>query len=97
MSNVIKFPNKDPHFQVYLESIEQDYMKFEERIAALAEVLDLNIQGMYHTIDVDAEEIMMALIQLAATWSVRAEMDADEFMTMMQGIHLEVTTNAEET
>ena len=96
MTNIIKFPSKDMKV-VYTPHDEVDeYIDVEERIASLSEILDLNIQGTYHTIDVDAEEIMMALLQLSAIWSVRAEISPEEFMTLCQGIRLEVT-NAEET
>lgn len=96
MTNIIKFPSKDmkvvytPHDEV------DDYVDAEERVTSLADILDLNIQGMYHTIDVEAEEVMMALLELSAIWSVRADIAPEDFMTLCQGIRLEVT-NAEET
>ena len=94
---MIKFPEKHRHIHVELEAAESEFRTFEERIAALAEIIDLNVQGLYHTIDVDEEEVMMSLLQLAALWSVRADMPPEEFLDLVRGIHLEVNTDAEET
>lgn len=96
MTNVIDFPKRELDIEVSLsefdlEQAEQNFRKFEERIAALAEILDLNVQGMYHTLDADTEEMMMALLHLSALWSVRAGIMPDDYMSLVQSIHLEIT------
>lgn len=96
MTNIIKFPEKGMSVEYTPHDEVDDYMNLEQRVNSLAEILDLNIQGMYHTIDVEADEVMMALLELSAIWSVRAEIDPEDFISLCQGIRLEVT-NAEET
>lgn len=96
MTNVIDFPKREYDIEVDfsnfdLEQAERNFHKFEERIAALAEILDLNVQGMYHTLDADTEEMMMALLHLSAIWSIRAGIMPDDYMSLVQSIHLEIT------
>lgn len=96
MTNVIDFPKREYDIKVELsdfdlEEAERNFYNFEERISSLAEILDLNIQGMYHTLDVDTEEVMMALLHLSAIWSIRSEIAPDDYMSLVQSIHLEVT------
>jgi hypothetical protein len=96
MTNVIDFPKRELDIEVSLsefdlEQAEENFRNFEERIAALAEILDLNVQGMYHTLDADTEEMMMALLHLSALWSVRAGIMPDDYMSLVQSIHLEIT------
>jgi hypothetical protein len=93
MSNVIDFPKREYDIEVDLEEVERNFHRFEERISSLAEILDLNVQGMYHTLDVETDEIMMALLHLSAIWSVRAEIEPADYMALVQGIHLEITDN----
>ena len=87
MSNVIQFPNRDKQ----AEEAEQEFYMFEERIGAIADLLDLHVQGMFHVMDVEPEELMLGLMQLSALWAVRGGIEADEFMAFIQSIHLEVT------
>lgn len=96
MTNVIKFPNRHRLTDEELEQAETEFRSFEERISSLSEILDLNVQGMYQVIDIDAEEIMMALLQMAALWSVRADIEPEEFLDLVRSIHLEIS-DAEET
>lgn len=104
MTNIIDFPKREREFTVKLDSMEfsekdleeaeRSFVRFEERIAAIAEILDLNVQGMYHTLDIDTDEVMMALLHMSAIWSVRAGLEPDDYLSLVASIHLEVTDDA---
>jgi len=54
----------------------------------------LNIQGAYHVIDADADEIMMTLLHLAAVWSVRAGIPPEEYEELVRSTRLEIVHDA---
>lgn len=96
MSNVIDFPKKGVDFEVFLDNAEEKVFEFQERIHALADILDLNIQGMYHVIEAETDEIMMALLHLSAVWAVRSNLDAQEYIDLVRSINLEILEDGEE-
>jgi hypothetical protein len=55
--------------------------------------MDLNIQGLYHVVDADAEEIMMTLLQLSAIWAVRAGLPPEEYEELVRSTRLQVIYN----
>ena len=94
MSNIVDFPKKGLDIRVSLEDDEERLDSLEDRVNALAEILDLNIQGAYHVIDADAEEIMMTLLQLSAIWAVRAGLPPEEYEELVKSTRLEVIYDA---
>lgn len=94
MTNVVEFPKKELDITVSLENEEERLEDVAERIHALAEILDLNIQGAYHVIDADADEIMMTLLHLAAVWSVRAGIPPEEYEELVRSTRLEIVDDA---
>jgi len=86
MTNVIKFPDRASG-----EDAEEKLYLFQERVEALSDLIDLNVQGLFQVMDVEPEEVMLALIKLGAVWSVRADIEPEEFMAFIGNIHLEVT------
>ena len=94
MTNVVEFPKKELDIRVTLEDGEERLDSLEDRVNALAEIMDLNIQGLYHVIDADAEEVMMTLLQLSAIWAVRAGLPPEEYEELVRSTRLEVIYDA---
>lgn len=90
MTNVVEFPKKELDIRVTLENDEERLDSLEDRVNALAEIMDLNIQGLYHVVDADAEEVMMTLLQLSAIWAVRAGLPPEEYEELVRSTRLEV-------
>jgi len=76
--------------RVTLQDDEERLDSLEDRVNALAEIMDLNIQGLYHVVDADADEVMMTLLQLSAIWSVRAGLPPEEYEALVKSTRLEV-------
>lgn len=94
MTNVVEFPKKELDIRVTLEDGEERLDSLEDRVNALAEIMDLNIQGLYHVVDADAEEIMMTLLQLSAIWAVRSGLPPEEYEELVRSTRLEVIYDA---
>ena len=94
MTNVVDFPKRELDIRVTLEDDEERLDSLEDRINALAEIMDLNIQGLFHVIDADAEEVMMTLLQLSAIWAVRAGLPPEEYEALVKSTRLEVIYDA---
>lgn len=94
MTNVVDFPKRELDIRVTLEDNEERLDSLEDRVNALAEIMDLNIQGLFHVIDADAEEIMMTLLQLSAIWAVRAGLPPEEYEELVKSTRLEVIYDA---
>lgn len=90
MAKVIEFPKKELDIRVSLENDEERLDSLEDRVGALAEIMDLNIQGLYHVVDAEAEEVMMTLLHLSAVWAVRSGMPPEEYEQLVKSTHLEV-------
>ena len=90
MAKVIDFPKKGLDIRFTLEDDEERLDSFEDRVNALAEIMDLNIRGLYHVVDADAEEVMMTLLQLSAIWAVRAGLPPEEYEELVRSTRLEV-------
>ena len=95
MTNVVEFPKKELDIRVTLENDEERLDSLEDRVNALAEIMDLNIQGLYHVVDADAEEVMMTLLQLSAIWAVRAGLPPEEYEALVKSTRLQVIYNDE--
>jgi hypothetical protein len=94
MTNVVDFPKRELDIRVTLENDEERLDSLEDRVNALAEIMDLNIQGLYHVVDADAEEVMMTLLQLSAIWAVRAGLPPEEYEALVRSTRLEVIHDA---
>ena len=94
MAKVIDFPKRELDIKVTLEDDEERLDSLEDRVNALAEIMDLNIQGLFHVIDADAEEVMMTLLQLSAIWAVRAGLPPEEYEALVKSTKLEVIYDA---
>jgi hypothetical protein len=90
MTNVVDFPKRELDIRVTLENDEERLDSLEDRVNALAEIMDLNIQGLFHVVDADAEEVMMTLLQLSAIWAVRAGLPPEEYEALVKSTRLEV-------
>ena len=90
MTNVVDFPKRELDIRVTLEDDEERLDSLEDRVNALAEIMDLNIQGLFHVVDADAEEVMMTLLQLSAVWAVRAGLPPEEYEELVKSTRLEV-------
>ena len=90
MAKVIDFPKRELDIKVTLEDDEERLDSLEDRVNALAEIMDLNIQGLFHVVDADAEEVMMTLLQLSAIWAVRAGLPPEEYEALVKSTRLEV-------
>ena len=90
MTNVVEFPKRELDIRVTLENDEERLDSLEDRVNALAEIMDLNIQGLFHVVDADAEEVMMTLLQLSAIWAVRAGLPPEEYEELVKSTRLEV-------
>ena len=95
MTNVVEFPKKELDIRVTLQDDEERLDSLEDRVNALAEIMDLNIQGLYHVVDADAEEVMMTLLQLSAIWAVRAGLPPEEYEALVKSTRLQVIYNDE--
>ena len=94
MTNVVDFPERELDIRVTLEDDEERLDSLEDRVNALAEIMDLNIQGLFHVVDADAEEVMMTLLQLSAIWAVRAGLPPEEYEELVKSTRLEVIYDA---
>ena len=94
MTNVVDFPKREIDIRVDLETDEERLDSLEDRVNALAEIMDLNIQGLFHVVDADAEEVMMTLLQLSAIWAVRAGLPPEEYEALVRSTRLEVIHDA---
>lgn len=94
MTNVVEFPKRELDIRVTLENDEERLDSLEDRVNALAEIMDLNIQGLFHVVDADAEEVMMTLLQLSAIWAVRAGLPPEEYEALVRSTRLEVIHDA---
>jgi len=94
MTNVVDFPKRELDIRVTLENDEERLDSLEDRVNALAEIMDLNIQGLFHVVDADAEEVMMTLLQLSAIWAVRAGLPPEEYEALVRSTRLEVIHDA---
>ncbi len=94
MAKVIDFPKRELDIKVTLEDDEERLDSLEDRVNALAEIMDLNIQGLFHVVDADAEEVMMTLLQLSAIWAVRAGLPPEEYEELVKSTRLEVIYDA---
>jgi hypothetical protein len=94
MTNVVEFPKRELDIRVTLEDDEERLDSLEDRVNALAEIMDLNIQGLFHVVDADAEEVMMTLLQLSAIWAVRAGLPPEEYEELVKSTRLEVIYDA---
>jgi len=94
MTNVVDFPKRELDIRVTLENDEERLDSLEDRVNALAEIMDLNIQGLFHVVDADAEEVMMTLLQLSAIWAVRAGLPPEEYEALVKSTRLEVIYDA---
>ena len=90
MTNVVEFPKRELDIRVTLQDDEERLDSLEDRVNALAEIMDLNIQGLYHVVDADAEEVMMTLLQLSAIWAVRAGLPPEEYEALVRSTKLQV-------
>jgi len=90
MAKVIDFPKRELDIKVTLEDDEERLDSLEDRVNALAEIMDLNIQGLFHVVDADAEEVMMTLLQLSAIWAVRAGLPPEEYEELVRSTRLEI-------
>ena len=89
MSNVVDFPKKELDIKVSLDTVDA-IVKYEERVQSLIEVMDLNVQGTFHVMDVAADGVMMALLHMSAIWSHRAGLTPEEFYELREGVLIEV-------
>lgn len=94
MTNVVEFPKRELDIKVTLQDDEERLDSLEDRVNALAEIMDLNIQGLYHVVDADAEEVMMTLLQLSAIWAVRAGLPPEEYEELVRSTKLQVIYDA---
>ena len=94
MTNVVEFPKRELDIRVTLQDDEERLDSIEDRVNALAEIMDLNIQGLYHVVDADAEEVMMTLLQLSAIWAVRAGLPPEEYEELVRSTKLQVIYDA---
>lgn len=94
MTNVVEFPKRELDIRVTLQDDEERLDSLEDRVNALAEIMDLNIQGLYHVVDADAEEVMMTLLQLSAIWAVRAGLPPEEYEQLVRSTKLQVIYDA---
>jgi hypothetical protein len=90
MTNVVEFPKRELDIRVTLQDDEERLDSLEDRVNALAEIMDLNIQGLYHVVDADADEVMMTLLQLSAIWAVRAGLPPEEYEALVRSTRLQV-------
>ena len=90
MTNVVEFPKRELDIRVTLQDDEERLDSLEDRVNALAEIMDLNIQGLYHVVDADADEVMMTLLQLSAIWAVRAGLPPEEYEALVRSTKLQV-------
>ena len=90
MTNVVEFPKRELDIRVTLQDDEERLDILEDRVNALAEIMDLNIQGLYHVVDADADEVMMTLLQLSAIWAVRAGLPPEEYEALVRSTKLQV-------
>lgn len=67
--NVVNFPNE---FNLSVD-LEDDSV-----IDGVSEIIDIFTQGLNVAHDVDPEVLMVAMMQNAAIWGIRAGMDADD-------------------
>jgi len=89
MSNVVDFPKKGLNITVEFDDVDA-IVKYEDRVQSLVEVMDLAVQGTFHVMDVDADEIMMALLHMSAIWSHRAGLTPDEYYELRDSMLIEV-------
>jgi len=69
--NVVNFPNE---FNLSVD-LEDD-----SAIEGVSEIIDIFAQGLHSAHDVDPEILMVAMMENAAIWGIRAGMDADDVM-----------------
>ena len=69
--NVVNFPNE---FNLSVD-LEDDSV-----IDGVFEIIDIFTQGLNTAHDVDPEVLMVAMMQNAAIWGIRAGMDAEDVM-----------------
>lgn len=67
--NVVNFPNE---FNLSVD-LEDDSV-----IDGVSEIIDIFTQGLNAAHDVEPEVLMVAMMQNAAIWGIRAGMDADD-------------------
>ena len=96
MDNVIKFPKKELDIEVNFDSVDV-LLRHEERVRSLVDVMDLNAQGTFHVMDVDAEEIMMALLHMSALWAFRAGLEPEQYYEVRDSMLVEVDDGTKST
>ena len=89
MDNVVEFPGKGLDIEVNLDAAGA-VLKDVERLQALVDILDLNVEGTFHVMDIAPDEIMMALLHLSAIWAFRAGIDAEEYYEIRDSMMVEV-------
>lgn len=94
MDNVIDFPKKGLDVQVHFDDVDSTVL-YADHLESLVEIMDLNVQGLFHVVDSAPEEIMMALLHMSAIWAHRAGISPEEFYEIRDNMLWEINDGTE--
>ena len=94
VTNVIDFPGKELQIEVHYDNVEQ-VIRQTDRLESLVEIMDLNVQGLFHVVDSSPEEIMTALLHMSAMWAHRAGYTPEEYYEFRDSMLWETTDGTE--
>ena len=85
MSRIIKFPTNDLDVEVDLETLEWH----EDVVSAVHTMLEMHVQGIVNTSDVEWEHIMDAALSVAMSAGLRAGIQVDELHDILATASIE--------